>query len=353
VEGRFTELHVFGHLLLNRSPWYFPFAVLSTKLPLGSLALLILGVVFLFQRRRVPPASALGFSMLGGFGLLFLVFMAGGSSAYAGIRHLLPAVVALTVCAGVALKAVSEHPVSARLCWVLVAAAGVSALPQSRPWEYFNALVGGSARGYLSFSDESVGLGQRMDEYERYYHATIQPSGLPVWDLYGTTDPERTGRKLKFQSDSAHLDGYVAVRAVLLAPRHYLDLGDLKDAAPVARFGELFVFRGNFEIPWLDCREDYLRGLWFRSQQRPAEEIAELFARCTRRCPNIYFFWIQYANSLADLGRTSDAVAAYRQAWATAPEDDPIRRQLDERIAALQGGAAPQNLHPIRDPALD
>ena len=51
-----------------------------------------------------------------------------------------------------------------RLVATAFVAAVVSALPQMRPWEYFNEFVGGAANAYKFFSDEGVNLGQRSKE---------------------------------------------------------------------------------------------------------------------------------------------------------------------------------------------
>ncbi|MGA2647555.1 MAG: hypothetical protein ABSF15_22860 [Candidatus Sulfotelmatobacter sp.] len=87
----------------------------------------------------------------------FLLVLSTGST-YAGIRHALPVVVLLAVFAGVGFEmALSSQTWQLKiLVGLAFVAAAASALPQMRPWEYFNEFVGATTNAHTSFSDEAA-----------------------------------------------------------------------------------------------------------------------------------------------------------------------------------------------------
>jgi len=90
-------------------------------------------------------------------------------------------------------------------------AAGASALPQIRPWEYFNELAGGSANGYRYFIDDSVDLGQRAKEFTQFARRELQPKGERPSLKRG--DQERARRAyadaLKFAGNDSHFHSQI------------------------------------------------------------------------------------------------------------------------------------------------
>ena len=183
LEGRNQPVPFFGRVYSNRGPLqYFP-AVLAAKLPLGLLALVLAGLVLLGT--RIPPAPwrlpSLGLLALAG---AFLIALMRGAS-YAGVRHALPVLVSLAVCGGMALAlSVAHRGVARSLALGAVAAGALSALPRTRPWEYYNELFGGPANAYRYFADEGVDMGQRSDDLARYYHERLEPAGEVPYVFY-------------------------------------------------------------------------------------------------------------------------------------------------------------------------
>jgi len=103
------------------------------KIPIGLLALVAIGLFFLFTRSisrqwLTPILSAVGFAVL------LLIVLASGAS-YAGIRHALPAVPTLALCAALTIyKAITTRSLVLRVAVPLACGwALLSALPVVRP----------------------------------------------------------------------------------------------------------------------------------------------------------------------------------------------------------------------------
>jgi 4-amino-4-deoxy-L-arabinose transferase-like glycosyltransferase len=160
--------------------WYFYPAIFLMKTPVGTLFLLLIGVLHLIRDRArwrvmVPvlfPAMAL---------LAALVFM---GRAAVGYRHLLPALPLLLIClGGTAIRALAVHGhlgkaiIAGSMIWLLAAHGFI--------WPhylaYFNELVGGPGNGHLCAVDSNLDWGQDLPlvtEYVRRY-----PNG-PVGLVY-------------------------------------------------------------------------------------------------------------------------------------------------------------------------
>jgi hypothetical protein len=145
-----------------------------------------------------------------------------------------------------------SKPLRAAVVTALLAAAA-SALPVLRPWEYFNEIIGGTKNGYLYFSDEGVDLSQRGKEMAAYYHRVLEPAGEIPFHAYGTDDPELKARQMDWlgrdpQRDDSRLSSPVFSGTILFDGRFlgklpFWDAASLRNVAPTARFGNLFVFR--------------------------------------------------------------------------------------------------------------
>jgi hypothetical protein len=149
--------------------------------------------------------------------------------------------------------------------------ASASALPVMRPWEYFNEIVGGPARGYLYFDDEGTDLGQRSKELAGYYSHTIQVTGDVPLLMYQIQRTERLARKIDWlgrdltrdetRMNSPVFQGTVFASSARLGRRLWWNADALRAATPVARFGNLFIFRGNFDLSGSLARTLYASGI--------------------------------------------------------------------------------------------
>jgi hypothetical protein len=99
LEGREYPQLFLGRVYHLKAPSYFFPAIMAVKLPIGLLALLLLGL-FLFFTRRIPSEWNLPGGMVLAVAALFLLVLSTGAT-YAGIRHALPVVVLLSVYAGI------------------------------------------------------------------------------------------------------------------------------------------------------------------------------------------------------------------------------------------------------------
>jgi len=182
MEGRESAQTFLGKFYPVRAPRYFFPVTIGAKLPIG-LSLLVLLGLFFFLTRRVPNEWRLSGGLVLAVALLFLLVLSGGAT-YAGVRHALPVVILLSVFAGMSIALAIESAGGARRAIVALAvlAACVSALPQMRPWGYYNELAGGTANAYKYFLDESLDLGQRTKEFAAYAQGDWEGKGeRPYW----------------------------------------------------------------------------------------------------------------------------------------------------------------------------
>ncbi|MBA3351047.1 MAG: hypothetical protein H0U23_01240, partial [Blastocatellia bacterium] len=194
VEGRAIQVRAFGTSYYAKAPIYFFPGVIAAKLPIGLLALSLLGAVFLIAR-KLPGDWLIPFLCVTAFSALFLFFLMRGSS-YAGVRHALPLYPFMAILGGFAIaRAVRMQSLVLRSSvGLLLLVAAVSAVPQMRPWEYFNEVAGGSENAYLYFNDEGVDLSQRIGEVADYYHRELKPSGEIPFIAYFSNSTDRKAR---------------------------------------------------------------------------------------------------------------------------------------------------------------
>lgn len=358
MEGRFSGMMAFGRWYPVQAPWYFFPGVLLVKLPLGLILLSLTGAVLLgrgLARKKIPEAfPALALLVLAA---VFLVVL-GSGEAYGGVRHAMPVFPALALLAGIALAtAVRSAPALKVLAAAGLAGAMVSALPVLRPWEYYNELIGGTENGYLYFADEGLDLGQRTRELAAYYHRELRPRGAVAYVSYQLSREERTRRGLRvFRWDDGspeatrnRISGTVFVNAGSLARYPYFDLAAFRAARPVTRLGNLFVYRGTFEIPWRRSQAFYVEGLKAMHFDKNLRRAEACFAEALRSYPDHVGAAVDLGNLRARRGDRDGAVRAFEQARARSLPGDPHVGRLTEQIERL-GREDPRSLPPVRNP---
>ncbi|MET0412478.1 MAG: phospholipid carrier-dependent glycosyltransferase [Polyangiaceae bacterium] len=360
VEGRYETLYVFGQRVEdNATPWYFFPAVLLAKLPLGlwGLALIGLGLVL---RGRVPGSWRAPLGALAGMAAVYLFFLMRGNSGYAGVRHALCAVPVVALLAAFPLALALEAKRWQRfLSGALLAWALVSALPVMRPWEYYNELAGGADDAWRSFTDDGLDIRQRTRELSWYYDAHVRGSDERAYEFYDISIEERQGRKLEFRAladdpfDAETLSGTLFVNSRWLAPRPIYDYASLREGTPVARFGNLMVFRGEYRIPWLPAArrmDEAWEALY--SEPKDSERAERLLSEAMALYPQDYGSSLELGNLLMARGDADGAMRAYRISREHAPPGDDIASVLERQIDALAQGQI-ANLAPIRNPWLE
>lgn len=356
LEGRTGEAHVFGRAYEDRTPHWVPLALVAIKIPFGIMALALAGGIFLLAG-KLPAAirgPLLAFLVAG---LLFLGFVCWKGVPYAGVRHMLFVIPIIALLCGVAVERI--FLLRSRPVWIFAAlailAACISALPQRRIWEYHNALAGGSANAWKYFNNESVDLGQRSRELIAFYktHVTRNDAHVDYWVsdvvLKSAGIPPSS-----FDFDkpiSSEVSGWFFMQASSLAPRLHYDLPGLREAVPVARFGNLIIFHGTYHLPAYVAGAMYWRAKELEYLNPPDPVKAEaLFRQVIELEPHSFTTRIELGNFALKRQDVPAAVAWYRGALEHAPPQ--YRSNISEQIAKL-GGPEPLSVPPLHNPALE
>jgi hypothetical protein len=363
MEGRLSPQTFFGKLYVRKGPWYFFPAMIAVKLPLGLGALSLLGMVF-FLSRLFPKQWNLPAAVVLAGAILYLLVLAQGAT-YAGIRHALPVVALMAIFAGLFVER-SLATTSRELKIVSVVAFGcalISAAPVLRPWEYFNEFVGGTSNAYKYFDDEGVDLGQRSKEVVAYYRECLKSSGEMPDLIYTVSDEELQARGVDYlgrdkvrdmpRLSDPHLSGTFFIGATYLTPNIYWDRLAFREATPVVRFGNVFVYRGNFYSPPDAAVALFFDGIEKLYTHHPDAVAAEkAFQQSRLLDPTAYFVDIELGNLLLERGMRDDALHAYSEALRYAPADQRLRLPIERQIALLKL-QPPVEVRSLRDPALE
>jgi len=359
VEGRVSSVFLFGRSYSKAPFYYFP-SVIAVKLPLGLLLLAAIGAGF-FVMRRIPRefiAPLIGLSVLA---VLFLITLARGST-YAGIRHALVVVPPLYLLASLAIyKAVESKSYLLRGAIVVALIASLaSAIPVMRPWEYHNETVGGAGFGYRYLDDECVDLGQRTKELIAYYNDNLKPVGEIPYVDYFAADVEMRSRGLDWagnnpERDREKMDSDVRSGTFILGATA-IDDGAFREATPIARFGNLFVFRGTFNVnpPKVKARSLYQRAIYRKiyTAEPNTEEAIKLLSESVALDPTAYFAALELGNQYLKVGNREEALRAYRIAKENAPPSDDISKLLSRQIERAERKPLEQ-IQPLRNPEIE
>jgi len=363
MEGRLAPQLVFGHMYPRKGPKYFFPAMIAVKLPIGLSVLSVLGLI-LFFARRLPAGWDFPAGVILASALLFLLVLLQGAT-YAGIRHALPVVALLSIFAGLSVERALAS--SSRILKTTVLAAYVlacaSALPLMRPWEYFNEFVGGTGNAYNYFDDEGVELGQRTKEMVEYYRKFVKASGEMPHVIYISSDEELRGRDMEYlgrdmkrdlaRLSQPELSGTIFASASLLSPNIFWNRRTLREATPLARLGNLFVYRGTFFSPADAAVALYFHGIAKVYTDKPDYAAAEqAFRKSLEMDPTGFFVNIELGNLLLRNGARAQALEAYTDALKYAPEDEFFRQPIKEQIRRFSHQPTSE-IPPLRNPFLE
>ncbi|HUR98378.1 MAG TPA: hypothetical protein VMZ26_09975, partial [Pyrinomonadaceae bacterium] len=366
VEGRAIPVLAFGQQYYAKAPFYFFPGIVAAKLPIGLLILSIIGAILLIAG-RMPREYLTPFLVVTAFSAIFLFFLIRGSS-YAGVRHALPLYpfAALLGAFAIAAAVRSRTYLFGGVAALLILVAIVSAVPQMRPWEYFNELVGGAANGYLYFNDEGVDLSQRMGEVAEYYHRELEPNGEVPYLSYFSNPADRKARGFDWvgrdEKRDAHsydgetITGTFIIGANELGPKMWWDVGKyLRDLQPVARFGNIFVFRGTFTTPKAALSRRLYNQALFYHIYVPQPDIAagiEKLSRSVELDPTAFCSSLELGNQYLKLGDREKAIRAYRISLDHAPQTDTIYDLLEEQIRRIESEPL-ENISTLRNPGIE
>jgi tetratricopeptide (TPR) repeat protein len=363
VEGRGFPLYFMDRIYIEKKPRYFFPVQLLIKIPLGLIALSVAGLL-LFLARRTPPDARPQFWFMVLFSLFLMTTLATSHSHYAGVRHALPEYPTLALFAAAAAVVALQQKVPV---WkILVAVSGIwailSAVPVPRPWEYHNALAGGTSHAYLHFADEGIDLGLRMKDLAAYYHRVLEPRGeLPYYIGYLPPDEELVARRVhtvadkwdsgELPDDSSTVHGTLIVEAIEVNALLQNGLGPLTRVEPTERIGNLLIYRGSFDLPdWRGLRLFFRGRVALFSPKGGPEKALPLFQQAVEFNPRFYPSWIELGNLQAQRGKRENAIHAFEQALASLPQVTDLRAVLIDHLAQLRSTPDITQVRPIRDP---
>lgn len=367
AEGRAIPILAFGDMYYSKGPFYYFAGVIAAKVPIGSLLLVLIGAVCVLARKVprefTPPLIGLGLLAAAFFAVLLI------GSSYAGVRHALPTYALLAILASIPIF-IAERERSylfGMLSAILLTASIWSSVPVMRPWEYFNELVGGPAGAWQYFSDEGVDLGLRVEDIDRYYEARLEPNGeIPVI-LYFSSNVERERRGIDHVGKDPKRDaertagdtfeGTVFIGAPELSPKLWWDVGKtFRDHQPVARMGNVFVFKGVFDRPTAAIsRSRFYRAIYTKLYV-PEPDIPggiDLLKQSAELDPAAFMVTLEMGNQYLALGDRDQALAAYRRSLEHAPVSDSISDLLREQVARLESGHPLDQIAPLRNPSVE
>lgn len=240
----------------------------------------------------------------------------------------------------------------------------ILAVPVMRPWEYFNEIAGGTANGHKYFDGEGVDLYQRGNELRRYYHDVLAPQGIIPYVFYLLPDvkePSRTidrvrrsGERDRGKWDGPYATGVFITGANEISPSFAFDKKSFRDAEPVARFGNLFVYQGTFDIrPMRAQGLAYLASFHIYGPEPNLDQAVAMLEESFALDPRAFFVSLELGNQYLKLGRRDEALRAYQSALDNCPEADPNRSLLSDQVEKLHNSTSLEGIQPLRNPAME
>jgi tetratricopeptide (TPR) repeat protein len=179
-----------------------------------------------------------------------------------------------------------------------------------------------------------------------YYRLHVKPAGELADVLYFLSEEEMKGRDVDYLGRDTERDlkrmseperqGTLFVGPDALVPTPWWDTAALRDATPVARFGNAFVLHGRFHVPGLAAGAVYWEAAKKLYAEKPDYAVAEeLFRKSSKLDPTAYFVFIEIGNLSLKRGARDEALQAYRNALQHAPNESLIQNPIREQIEKL------------------
>lgn len=364
VEGREIRHLFYGRWFTGHPPFYFWPGLVTSKIPLGLLALSLLGLVLLWRAPLSRETKALLFC-IGAIGAGHFLALLSSDGTWGGIRHALPLYLLLALLAGAAVWRAWQEKSRALAaacagCWLLTLGTTIS---EPRLWEYGNPLVGGTAGAYRYFQNEGQDLGQRYHEFRNLYESVIKPSGKPVYsDSYWALIEEETlADHIRFSRFCPTLDDH---NTAAIYDGYYLESTSSLNPVPheqwdpalgyrglerVARLGNLIVLRGRWVTPRtraLSLRGQALEAI-YKNPHPDWNLIAAKLREVEQALPWSSATFILAGNVRLKTNQPAEALRAYQHALHEMDVSDFQRPALERQIARLRAGEPPATLDPL------
>lgn len=199
-------------------------AALSYKLPLSTLALVLIGLTGIGWPRPGTHDRRHGIFLL--IAALTLPVLASTSPNQIGVRYVLPALPMLCIFAGQSARwlDLARSPAQSRwlprLVWAVVLAAPLSLRFHPHHLAYFNLIAGGPAGGRWHLVDSNIDWGQDLYELKQYLDKQhVQDVGLAY---FGTVPPVSIGTHSHRPPSAFPQPGWYAISANFLQGRPHV-----------------------------------------------------------------------------------------------------------------------------------
>ena len=140
------------------------------------------------------------------------------------------------------------------------------------------------------------------------------------------------------------------MRTADLSPTRHFDLAGLRDAVPLARFGNLVIFHGTYHLPGFVASAMYWRAKELTYLNPPDLAKAEVLLRKVMELePNAYTTAIDLGNFALQRKEVPAALEWYRRALDNAPPQ--VQGNIAEQISKLASGVSPASIPPLHNPS--
>jgi hypothetical protein len=349
-------------------PWYTWPSFVLVKVPLAGLLLTAVAAALLWRSRLALAARWTLWAQLASTVAVSYAVMT-GTVAFAGVRYVLPVVVALAVLAGAAFAQSWK-----RRSRPLLAAVGIlftlsvaMTIREPRIWEYHNELVGGTEEAYRQFRNEGVDLGQCFSEMVSYYDRVLRPSGKPLYSLaiYRRAEAHGLGASIhelypdiRETNTETEWDGYFIVYVWQMMPIPYANWDpavELAGLKPVVRLGVMEILEGKRPVKATDRAWDLADAVLEYIYAKNGDDWALVIKRLEEVLavvPDHDTASVELGNAFVRIGDAPHAIAAYRRILtASNPPSDFVKQVLEDQIKALETDGA--HGQPIADPFLE
>ena len=368
VDGRNIALHlVWGKVHEGRTPWFTWPAIVAAKLPLAISALGLLGLGLLW-RAPLPARARWMLAALAASSLTHLAALMVAPSAWGGVRHATPLLVAVAIVGGGAVAEAWRRRSSALLAVVggLFVAALAMTIREPRLWEYHNELAGGSAEGWRYFGNEGLDVGQRFAEIRAFHDREIRPSGLPMYSDYWMMEQQVRAARLRYRRlvEDLHDDNVAGVydgwfvyphSARLPWPQWDWDPREVfRDMRLVADLGNVGIWRGRLVRPRARAGSMYgkVMDYIYKEDGQDWALVAKRLEEVISVAPGMVGAAAELGNAHLRLGNRDAALRAYRRPLEQdeIPIDALLERQFREHIARVQEAPDPKQVPLLRNP---
>jgi tetratricopeptide (TPR) repeat protein len=174
-------------------------------------------------------------------------------------------------------------------------------------------------------------------------------------------DPAKTFDEVHSSSerDRGKWDGPTAtgtfiVGANEVSPTFVWDKKAFRDAQPVARFGNLFVYHGTFDIRAMRGQSlAYQAAFQIYGPEPNIEKAIKMLEESFSLDPNAFFVALELGNQYLKLGNRDEALNAYMNALVNCPVEDPNRSLLFDQVDRLKSSDSVEGIQPLRNPAME